>query len=58
MTGYLHEAAIDWDIERADQVGQKDKSIVEYPNDCQLAGRCGGADFIGKLAYADLYFFF
>jgi hypothetical protein len=56
--GYLHEAAVDRDVERAHQVGQKNEGIVEYPNDCQLASRSAGANLTSKLAYALLYLFF
>jgi hypothetical protein len=58
VVGYLHKAATDRNIESANQVGQEDECVVEYPNDREITSRSAGADFIGKCYYAVLYFLF
>jgi hypothetical protein len=36
VTRYLHEATVEWNIQRSDQIRQEDKGVVKNPNDCQL----------------------
>jgi hypothetical protein len=57
MTSDLHEAATDRTFQRANQVREKHKSVIEYSNDCEIANRLDGADFIRQRIYPRAYFF-
>jgi len=53
----LHEATTDRGVECADQVGEKHKCIIEYPNHGQLTNRTCLVNFLGELTYSSLDIF-
>jgi hypothetical protein len=57
LRGYFLDAATDRTFQRANQVREKHKSVIEYSNDCEIANRLDGANFIRELIYACAYFF-
>jgi hypothetical protein len=58
VPGHIHKATVELDVERAYQIGQKYKSIVQYPNDGKLTRGRSSANVLGKLDYPILYLFF